>query len=218
MSSRFIAPYINMVDFLADFLGDNTEVVLHDFTDLEHSVVKIRNGHISGRDEGYPATDFVMRILNDPSRTDPYICNYRSAAKNKEHIKSASFFIRDNNNKIVGMLCINSDIEQLIDMQNYIGSIINGINGGFHNGYTGDASENLGQSINEIIDSSIERALAKHSPREEGLSIAEKEEAIAEMNAEGVFLLKGAVSKVAAALSISEPTLYRYLKKAKSAD
>ena len=56
-----LQPYIPTVDFLADYFGDYAEVVLHDLTNLEQSIIKIRNGHISGRKEGDPCTDFVLR-------------------------------------------------------------------------------------------------------------------------------------------------------------
>jgi predicted transcriptional regulator YheO len=49
----------------------------------------------------------------------------------------------------------------------------------------------------------------------ERLSSQEKIEVVRELNELGVFLLKGGVSQVAASLSISEPTVYRYLQKLK---
>lgn len=53
---RLLEPYAVIVDFLADYLGEHTEIVLHDLTDLEHSIKKC-NGHISGRllQAGHPA-------------------------------------------------------------------------------------------------------------------------------------------------------------------
>lgn len=55
--------YVSLVDFLAEFMGENTEVVLHDMTDWHHSVVAIRNGYISGRKVGDPITEVSLRIL-----------------------------------------------------------------------------------------------------------------------------------------------------------
>lgn len=40
---------IPMVDFLAEVMGESVEVVLHDVTDTESSIVYIRNGELSGR-------------------------------------------------------------------------------------------------------------------------------------------------------------------------
>ena len=58
--NKLLEKYVGFVDFLADFLGRDAEVVLHDVTDLENSVVAISNSHISGRASGgQPATDLV---------------------------------------------------------------------------------------------------------------------------------------------------------------
>ena len=61
----------------------------------------------------------------------------------------------------------------------------------------------------------IQTVLGKISIPADRLSSNEKIEIVKELNEQGVFLLKGGVSKVAAALSISEPTVYRYLQKLK---
>ena len=213
MNNKFLTPYYLLVDFLADYLGENTEVVLHDFTDLEHSIVKIRNGYISGRNEGDPATDFVMKILNKKNN-EKYICNYKSNSKGSKTLKSASFFIRDNRNKIVGMLCLNMNVESMLSAQSFLESFLSGFNKTIN--LKEDYNENLGLSINEIIDSSIARALSKSQKSPSDFTVSDRELAVARMNDEGLFLLKGAISKVASVLNISEPTLYRYIKKAKS--
>ena len=44
------------------------------------------------------------------------------------------------------------------------------------------------------------------------LTAREKREVVEELNARGVFLLKGVVTEVARRLSVSEQTVYRYLK------
>lgn len=55
-----IAPF---VDAIAETLGKNCEVVLHDFHYPERSIVKIANGHVTGRTVGGPTTDLALRFL-----------------------------------------------------------------------------------------------------------------------------------------------------------
>lgn len=50
--------------------GEDTEVLLHDVSDLDHSIVAILNGGISGRSVGGPAMDLVLSILETPSLWD----------------------------------------------------------------------------------------------------------------------------------------------------
>ena len=65
--SEVIASYIPLVSFLGEVVGRNTEVVLHDLADIDASVVAIVNGEVSGRTVGSPATDLVLRELEEDS-------------------------------------------------------------------------------------------------------------------------------------------------------
>ena len=57
-----VAAFVPFVDFLGAALGSATEVALHDLTDPSHSIVKIVNGHVSGRAVGAPATAFSLKM------------------------------------------------------------------------------------------------------------------------------------------------------------
>ena len=46
---ELLESYIPMVRFIAAICGPRCEVVLHDLKDIEHSIIAIENGHISGR-------------------------------------------------------------------------------------------------------------------------------------------------------------------------
>ena len=41
--------YVPLVNFIAEVVGPNCEVVLHDLSDLEHSVVAISDNRLTGR-------------------------------------------------------------------------------------------------------------------------------------------------------------------------
>ena len=46
---KTIEAYIPMVKFIAAVCGPRCEVALHDLDDINHSIVAIENGHITGR-------------------------------------------------------------------------------------------------------------------------------------------------------------------------
>lgn len=56
--------YKVVLDGLSKYLGDGYELILHSLEDLEHSVIKIINGHYTGRVEGAPITDLALSMLN----------------------------------------------------------------------------------------------------------------------------------------------------------
>ena len=107
--------YVPFVDFLEAVLGKNSEIVLHDFSDPDHSVVDIRNGDVSGRKIGSPAAGLALKILNESARgNDQYadqhhITEYVSHSSSMKQLRSASYLIRENG-LIVGMLCVNTDV------------------------------------------------------------------------------------------------------------
>ena len=112
--NKTLTAYLPLVDFLADCMGENTEVVLHDLTDWHESVVAIRNGHISGRQIGSPVTDLTLNVLKSAAfEQQSHMANYQGIVKNGHRLKSSTFFIKDETGKLVGLLCINTDTPRL---------------------------------------------------------------------------------------------------------
>jgi len=218
--NSYVKKYEHLVDFLADFLGENAEVVLHDFSDLEHSVVKVRNGHISGRKKGDPSTDFAVRSFQEVEPGTHYRCNYHGMTKEGKRLKSASYYIRNSKRNIVGMLCVNLDVEHYLNARKYLDRLFmietHGDSKKARPDVQNIVNENFGKSIPELIVASLEKAIGLYNCEVNRLSYSEKEKIIEQVNAEGIFLLKGAVNKAAQMLSISEPTVYRYLGKVKN--
>jgi len=82
-----------LVDGLGQTFGSRCEVVLHDLRNLDRSIVKIANGHITGRSAGGPITDFGLRMLKSGSKEDLLI-NYPSVGKDGRKLKSSTFLFR----------------------------------------------------------------------------------------------------------------------------
>lgn len=216
-----LAPYIPLVDFIAGIVGPYCEVVLHDMQNLDESIVAIKNEHISGRKLGGPLTDFGLKILKDKchDKTD-FILNYQNKSKDGRSLRSSTFFIKDHDKKLIGMLCINIDLSAPIAAKNFIDTFIIGENKDHISDFLpinsfdeSNSTENLTKSIDELIYTIIENTINGYAIPPERLSPDEKQDIICKLNEKGVFLLKGAVSKVASHLKVSENTVYRYLNK-----
>ena len=203
-----LEPYISIVDFLAEVLGNDAEVVLHDISETDKSIVAIRNNHISNRRIGDPATNLALKILSDQKYSDKnYIANYKGLSESGKTLKSSTYFIRDEERRIIGMLCVNIDYEKMIQFRNYLDNIIN-----FPLENNDEKPlERFSTSVEEVAFESIETAIKNIGISPERLAQDEKIEIIKELNNNGVFLLKGSVSEVASQLKVSEATIYRYL-------
>lgn len=203
--------YIQLVDFLGACLGEQTEVVLHNFEDINHSVIAIHNGHISGRTLGAPITSFALSKLKDKGKEGPpYYLNYLGLSKNNTPLRSNSFFILDKQGNPRGMICINTDVTKyqqaadLLQKLAFIPLISSEQKETSHvEGFQSSPRDLINGIINDVTHSTgiaIER-----------LTVDEKVEIVRRLNVEKMFLIKGAVSQVAIMLGISEATVYRYL-------
>ena len=211
-----IKNYLPLVDFLGYFLGPDTEVVLHDLDSKERSVVAIVNNHLSGREVGAPLTDFALKLIQEKAyEKNDFVPKYKGYLKNGEQACSSTFFIKTPEGLLVGMLCLNTDVSSWKKLEECMHSLTDN-----YLNFTSQApskdeenKETFSRSVEELMQSSIEKALAHHFLPPERLSQQEKMEVVATLYAEGFFQMRGAVENAAEALHISEPTVYRYLKK-----
>lgn len=204
-----LKPYLPLVDFIADCLGENTEVVLHDLSDdLQQSVVAIRNGHISGRSVGSPITNLSLDVLKTASLKQlPYLANYQGIARSGHRLKSSTFFIKNEIDNIIGMICINSDYHALFEAKEHLHSLFESLGLYEHNSIPDNASINVA----DLVQSNFARVCPDLESQLDRLTQKEKLEIVEGLNEMGTFLVKGAIGHVAESLKVSVPTIYRYL-------
>ena len=209
-----VRSYLPLVDFIAEVAGPNTEVVLHDVRNREHSLVAIRGEQLSGREVGAPMTDFASHILKHGRHQGKnYITNYLGkAGSSGKFLKSSTFFIRDEAGEIVGMLGINTDLSALSEVHRILGSVL-AVDESATNGVPDrDERGEDGPSIKEMVHGVMEQVLSACAVDPSRMTTEEKKEVVDALNERGVFLLKGIVAEVASRLEVSEQTIYRYLK------
>lgn len=214
--NQHIKRFISIADFLGDVLGSNTEIILHDLTNYEESIVHIINGHISGRKIGDPVTDLVLEFIATESKGNKqFISNYNSKTIQERLLYSSTYFIRDDNNEIVGALCLNSDYHEVKKslsfltslLPNYVDDKILSIN---------NIKENLNTNPQELTLNKIDAIINEFDVVPNRMTTEEKTNVIAALNDCGVFNIRGSVQEVATKLQMSEPSIYRYIKKIKS--
>jgi len=94
--------------------------VLHDIQNPNSSIIAIRNGHISGRKIGGPMTDLALKLMNEKyyMKNDYVVKSGRT--KDGKLLASSTFFIKDENQELIGMLCINNNLTDMISYDNYL--------------------------------------------------------------------------------------------------
>lgn len=204
-----LVPYVSLVEFLGKVLGEDAEVVLHDVTDVNASIVAIQNGHISGRQVGFPATDLALQVLaGGVGHQLDFLANYRSESVSGKGLDSSTYFVKNSSGDILGMLCINLDRSRYQDLRAALDRIIGDSGAGTPKAAV---TERLGHSVDSLAMESLNREMARYSIEVGRMSAPEKKEIVRNLERSGLFLLKGGVTLVAQRLEVSEATLYRYL-------
>lgn len=211
MSSEYLEQYKPMVKFLAEVLGGNCEVVLHDVSNFENSIIAIENGQISGRKVGDSLTDLALNVLKDQKRLDnDYFTNYNGRTFDNRRLKSSTYFIK-NDDQVKGMLCVNIDVSKYVEARDLLDSFIGSSSQLEKKEDSENFSEKFTSSIEELINSIIENHISNSAIHPKRMTAAERKEITKKLDNKGVFLLKNSVSKVAEKLYTSEATVYRYL-------
>lgn len=210
--------YIPFVKGLARAFGKNCEVILHDIQDLEHSIVSIENGHVTGRKVGAPMTDLGLYFLtSDLFKDTDYVANYQTESKDGKKLKSSTIFIRDNDRKIIGFLCINFNLETIVNIAREIEEFCNIQNN--LNSVGNNIKEKREESFSNSIDELMERLFSKAQQRI-GKDIGkmhkeDKIEMVRYLQKHGIFLVKDAIDRLSEKLNVSRFTIYNYLAEIK---
>lgn len=198
--------YFRVADMLVETFGAICEVVIHDLTTPQSSVVYVANGSVTGRRAGQSFDHLIKQVLLNKNFRNDKVSNYEFDANGKK-IKSSSVLIRDGENEVIGMLCLNIDMtffnDAAIMLNNFLPSDSCMQNSDVENG--ADEFEEITSIINQLIDNVIGDRDVSEFKKKDNIEIIEF------MDKKGVFLVKGAVDKVAERMGVSRVTIYNYL-------
>ncbi len=224
---ELLRQYARLTEFLGRALGPDYEVALHDLTDTNRSLIAIANGHISGRRVGAPLTNRALSILRDKSyeHSDYRIHDYGLSVNGKE-LRSNTLFIKQGG-RLIGMLCINFDdsryravageILGLCHPDAFVASVASAALPDEPDVLPArSVPEMFSDSPEAVVKDAVNRELERRGVTPERLNADERAEIITALDTGGIFLIKGAVKDVAAALGCSQASVYRYLARHKS--
>lgn len=194
-----------LLDMLAAHLGPNCEIVLHDWSrPYEHTIVAIRNNNITHRNVDDCGSNLGLEIISGNSNGDDRY-NYITQTKDGKILRSSSYYIRDDENKIIGALCINTDISMTVQFENMLRQY-NMI------GQENKKSEEyFANNLNEFIDYYIEYTLEIINKPIALMDKNDKIQFIGILDKRGTFLISKSSEKVSDLLGISKFTFYNYL-------
>lgn len=198
-----LAKYISIANVIAQTFGKHCEVVIHDLSIPQNSVVYTVNNHVTGRKVGQSFEHLIKDVLLSKKFEHDCTANYVTMTEDGRKIKSSTALIRNSENKVIGALCINYDLEHLNNMKSFLDEFMAAEQE--ETKTIVEPFENIMEIVDDLIDKIIGNTLV------ETLKRKDKIELISFMDKKGLFLIKGAVEKAAEKLQISKVTVYSYL-------
>lgn len=183
---------------IVDLLGSGCEVVLHDMSHPDASIVAIE-GDVTGRRIGGPLTDSGLASLRSPETGKVY--SYTTVAEGGRVIKSSSVFLSDEKGVILGGLCINLDVTPYLAFDRHVQSLIRPSN-------DAGPAQTFGSEVGDVLDTMVNDAIAGTGIPISLMQRADRLKVIRELEAKGAFLLKKAVPLVAERMGVSRHTIY----------
>ena len=206
--------FTQLLNMLEQQLGNNTEILLHDLTgDYEHTIVDIRNGYITGRQIGDCGSNLGLRVLSGTVK-DGDMYNYVTHTKSGSILRSSTTFIKDQDGKVIGSICMNQDITKTVELEQHLHEI-NKYSLNCHNdGPVKDAAENreiFVNNVNELMDYLLQEAMRNVGKPVTSMDKEDKCKFLKYLDEKGAFVISKAGEKTCEFLGISKYTLYNYL-------
>ena len=204
--------FLRFLEGIQRLLGDKCEIVIHDYRKgKDHTVVYIINGELSGRSFGGATRGVAFAQAGEELEPykDGFIFFYKG--HKDKYFKSCTTFIADENQKIIGSVCFNIEVTEMMDLSSMIQSFLNS------NGTEpADKKSRTGyDTVDEMLHYYVQQSemlIGKPKPL---MTKEEKIKAIGYLDEKGIFKISKANVRLCEEFQISKFTLYNYLEESR---
>jgi predicted transcriptional regulator YheO len=187
---------------LTSMLGRSCEVVIHDTSDLEHSIVWIE-GNVTDRRVGGMMSDAGLEKLR--SRDTHPLFNYTTYTDTGKTLKSASIWLRDSSGEIYGAFCINLDVTAIELLQDFVRDLA-------PDSSRVELGEAYAQTLHDMLDTMIAECEYRIGSPAERMSKDERVEMVRMLDGRGAFQVRNSVAYVAGRVGVTRKTIYNDLR------
>lgn len=204
--------YTSLVYFFKRTLSSSYEVLLLDTRQPDLPVVATT---AKNRDNENAVRGFVSSALKDPRLlSQGMVLNRGLEMDYAKLIRASAFFLKDDQEQVIGALCLMMNCNPYLKLQEILGSVLDF-----------DLSETDQTPVDPIQELTprepsldmIREAIANADVEPSRMTQAEKQELICDLYDLNAFRVKGGVAEVAQGLKMSEQSIYRYIAKIKRA-
>lgn len=203
---------------LAEALGPNAEVLLHDLGRIPNSIVAV-SGTLTGRSPGGPVTDLLLRHIRQGNTQN--MLHYRTNHADGRTFRSSTVFLRDEDGVPFACLCVNVDVTKweqaraVLDSYIAVAPVAASVDA---NEPADDTAESFLENVTDLAKSMIDRAIDSVAIPVELMQKPHKMAVVRDLDCRGLFLIKDAVEETARALRVTKFTVYNYLNQIRESD
>ncbi len=201
-----LIPYMN---FLQNITGTDTEIILYNAVEqtVHHVINPFDNEAVQGGKIRPLEKEFIKNKIH--LETD-YIVNFRAVSKSKNKLKTATYFYMDENKELYAVLSVSIKVDRLIELRDIVNDMISGSH---LSPESKELYNNYDVPFDKLMLDKILVEAGNYSAPADRLSYEERMDLMRNLEKQGVFLVKGAVSELAQIMKTTETSIYRYLNK-----
>ncbi len=205
---------IRFLEGLQKFLGENSEILIHDYRKgYDHTIVYALNPAVSGRAVGgSPKGGMITQLGKDIGPMKDSIQTFSNGPKDRFY-KSFTTLIPDENGKIVGSVCVNLDVSDLLNAQRALGAFVQYPM--THHAPTNDIDALATKNVDDILKYYMKQAELLVGKPMGLMNKEEKIRALDYLDQKGVFKISKTSVLLCETLQVSKYTLYNYLEEAR---
>ena len=212
MTPAQIEFYKRLAHSLALQFGPNCEIVVHDLEteDMDHSIVAIENGHVSGRKLGDGPSHTVLESMHEDAAEVHDRAPYLTKTADGKLLKSSTIFIRDDDGNPVGIMGINFDITLMKAFERSLEALT----GTGDRGYT--EPEPIAKNIGDLLEDLLRECEQYVGKPAALMTKDERIRAIGYLDRRGAFLISKSSERACEFFGISKYSFYSYLNETKA--
>ena len=202
-----MALFQKIMDLLEQHFGFNCEIVLHDLTgDYNHSIIDIRNGHITGRKLGDCGSNLGLEVLRGTVvNGDRY--NYVTHTRDAKVLRTSSTYFRNDENQVIGSLCINTDITETVRYEAYLHA---------NNNYSlmpEEKTEVFATDVRQLLEYFIMEGQQMIGVQANQMNQEQRLQFLKYLDDKGAFLITKSSERICETMGVSKAVLYSLLNK-----
>ncbi|MGF3053416.1 helix-turn-helix transcriptional regulator [Microbacterium sp. YY-03] len=200
---------------LASAAGPHVEVVLHNLdgsdVDLDHTIMAITNGHVTGRKVGGPSTSLGLDVMRD-RQGEQNAFGFSATTSDGRPLRCSSMYFRNDEGSIIASLCVNVDLSPLQNAKLALQALMPDERTG------ASPREHFGTDLVTVMDAMITEVITDIGVPVTQMTRDDKILVLQRLDQRGATQMRKSVEAIAKRLGISRVTAYSYLEQAKSAE